>query len=272
MSGEGRSFTCDKCRYTTTRLSSWKKHLETKKHRGVKKTDNESFECECGRQYAHRQSLSLHKRTCDGKEASSGCKAVAKAEDLVTVPSNLLSELMALVKKTKVGTTNIVNLRIDNLNVFLSQNCGNAMSMQDFTKSLSIQREELSRLSDPAVDRPAILSDIIARGLAPLDLTRRPVHCTESDVWYIKDHTEGWGEDPDKNRLIKEAEASIQKKATAIFEKMYPQWMHDDRLQQVYTSLLSGLMSDTPKNSEQEIRDRIAEMVRIANDVTAIKA
>jgi len=287
---------CAACNYTTPRLSSWKKHIETRKHRLSTGTDEECIHrCECGRIYSHRQSLSYHKRSCmsgsgvtsvscaDTMEArasstadniSSKASYVGKDQtrneqegDMVTVPAALLRDLVDIVKNQKVThTTSVVNLRIDNLNLFLSQNCGNAMSIQDFTKNLQIGPEELTTLAKPDVDRPSILSNIIARSLAPLDLTLRPVHCTDHDVWYVKDHLEGWGEDPNKNRLIKETEATLHKRATAVFEDMYPEWMTDDKLQGVYTSFLSSVMSETPKCSEDAIRERISELVKLSED------
>ena len=276
-------YSCAACNYSTIRLSSWKKHIETRKHRLSTGGDEECVHrCECGKAYAHRQSLSYHKRSCTGfrptyAKATEDCSNVMQEnkenikigveEDMVKVPASLLRDLVDIVKNQKVThTTSVVNLRIDNLNLFLSQNCGNAMSIQDFTKNLQIGPEELTTLAKPDVDRPSILSNIIARSLAPLDLTLRPVHCTDHDVWYVKDHLEGWGEDPNKNRLIKETEATLHKRATAVFEDMYPEWMTNDKLQGVYTSFLSSVMSETPKCSEDAIRERISELVKLSED------
>lgn len=272
---------CLACNYTTLRLSSWKKHIETRKHKLATGSQEEYLHrCECGRSYSHRQSLSYHKRSCIGtrigiseehtkvpEQRQTEAQRSVSEDNMVTVPASLLRDLVDIVKNQKnTNTTSVVNVRIDNLNVFLSQNCGNAMSIQDFTKNLQIGPEELTTLAKPDVDRPSILSNIIARSLAPLDLTLRPVHCTDHDVWYVKDHLEGWGEDPNKNRLIKETEATLHKRATAVFEDMYPEWMTDDKLQGVYTSFLSSVMSETPKCSEDAIRERIAELVKLSED------
>ena len=60
-------FRCVSCDYTTSRKSSYVKHLSTGKHKMVTNGYNEpseDFECECGNSYKHRQGLSRHKKTC----------------------------------------------------------------------------------------------------------------------------------------------------------------------------------------------------------------
>ena len=65
---------CVKCDYTTCRFSSWKKHINTKKHNAtnvdknadtlgkkLQKVANNKWICGCGKSYKHRQSFYRHK-------------------------------------------------------------------------------------------------------------------------------------------------------------------------------------------------------------------
>ena len=76
-------FVCNKCDYSTSRKSQYERHLSTQKHKClhmltdlVPKSskcesvikDKEVFACECGKVYKHRQSLSIHKKTCNNYE------------------------------------------------------------------------------------------------------------------------------------------------------------------------------------------------------------
>ena len=54
---------CEKCDYVTSRLSQWKRHLQTKKHNAYNAEPN-VYICLCEKIFNHRQSLYRHKKTC----------------------------------------------------------------------------------------------------------------------------------------------------------------------------------------------------------------
>ena len=63
----GNYFFCDKCNYKTVIKCNYDKHLLTAKHKNTYKSIkkyNDTFICECGKNYKHRQSLYSHKRKC----------------------------------------------------------------------------------------------------------------------------------------------------------------------------------------------------------------
>ena len=64
-----KQFQCEQCDYTTFKESQYKRHLLTPKHTRLQNTANTAFNvpkftCECGKQYAHRQSLYNHSKKC----------------------------------------------------------------------------------------------------------------------------------------------------------------------------------------------------------------
>ena len=69
-----KKFNCKECYYTTSKTSSWKKHLLTSKHQNtikainltIKKNDGcgGNHKCSCGKQYKHYSSLWNHKKSC----------------------------------------------------------------------------------------------------------------------------------------------------------------------------------------------------------------
>ena len=67
-------FECLTCDFKCCKKSNYSKHLLTLKHKMLTTTDTENavksshlFQCECGKEYKHRQSLSVHKKTCQKK-------------------------------------------------------------------------------------------------------------------------------------------------------------------------------------------------------------
>jgi len=59
---------CEKCNYKTIRKSQYERHLLTKKHKTTKIQQNQTYNCECGKEYTHRASLFNHKKKCNYKE------------------------------------------------------------------------------------------------------------------------------------------------------------------------------------------------------------
>ena len=60
-------YNCQKCDYHSNKLSQWKRHLTTNKHKMLtdvytKGSKPSIFTCDCGRSYSLRQSLSRHKQ------------------------------------------------------------------------------------------------------------------------------------------------------------------------------------------------------------------
>ena len=72
-----QTFCCEKCNFTTSRLSQYNAHLNTAKHKRMTNDDNffpdpSTHECICGKKYIHRQGLYKHRKKCsqlcDGKK------------------------------------------------------------------------------------------------------------------------------------------------------------------------------------------------------------
>ena len=62
-----RQFVCETCDYFTSRLSEFKRHIITAKHKKLTKkhqSQRGDFNCICGKEYLHASSLSKHKKKC----------------------------------------------------------------------------------------------------------------------------------------------------------------------------------------------------------------
>ena len=62
-----KKFLCKECDYSTSKLSSWKKHIKTQKHNRLTNTSMDTIKnyiCCCGKVYKQRQSLYNHKKKC----------------------------------------------------------------------------------------------------------------------------------------------------------------------------------------------------------------
>jgi sulfur relay (sulfurtransferase) DsrC/TusE family protein len=113
------------------------------------------------------------------------CLALAKTNAVVT-------ETAALVKNNHPPNQNIKQKF--NLNIFLNEQCKNAMNLIDFVKSIKLQMEDL--LLHSKVGYADAISAIFNKEINKLDLTMRPLHCTDAkrEIIYVK-NADKWQHD-----------------------------------------------------------------------------
>lgn len=62
-------FVCKECEYSTSKTSSYKKHIQTDKHQMMSQGYSKiaTHICDCGKQFKYRQGLYRHKKTCNAE-------------------------------------------------------------------------------------------------------------------------------------------------------------------------------------------------------------
>lgn len=222
-------FYCELCDFKSSKKGDYSRHLTTRKHikltdanldanftkkKLTSKTEIEElnkFICECGSSFSHKSSLSRHKKICldvvptqvsvNEPKPTNETISVDQFVDVVNKCVKLSEDNQALTKKVielaekpnVVNNTQNVN-NVFNLNVFLNENCKDALNLTDFVKNLKLQLEDLENMGKLGfVDG---MSNIIIKGLEELDIEKRPIHCTDArrDVLYIKEN-DTWEKD-----------------------------------------------------------------------------
>jgi len=247
-------YICEHCDYITHRKKDFNKHLLTRKHTMIvndSKNDSEkvpknakSYKCECGKEYKYDSGYYRHKKTCTYVlESESEPKINEKQEDTSKSENNDMMKVMSMSickilekqekqddfnetmvdKLTEVSkqnciinnynTTNTTNNF--NLNMFLNDTCKNAMNITDFLESIKYSIEDLDYMGKAGYIEG--VSRLIIDGLNQLDVTERPIHCTDAkrNSLYLKNNDEWNKETPDmpniKNVIKKVAKKNIQK-------------------------------------------------------------
>jgi hypothetical protein len=116
------------------------------------------------------------------------------------------------------NTTNTNSHNKFNLNVFLNEQCKDAMTLKDFVKNLEISMEEFIETGEHGfVDG---LSQVLIQRINDMDIHDRPFHCTDlkRETVYIKD-AEKWEKDENKEKLRKAVKGVAYKN-----ERMRPVW------------------------------------------------
>jgi hypothetical protein len=125
--------------------------------------------------------------------------------------NDMLKEMIANHNTTTTNNIRHKNIKQKfNINIFLNEQCKDAINMCDFIKSLKVTFHDLEITRDKSLEES--VSTIMLRGLKELDVYKRPIHCTDQkrDVMYIKDE-EKWEKD-DGNVKLKESIDTLSKK------------------------------------------------------------
>ena len=271
------NFHCEMCDYYGVRESQWKRHINTKKHNDNKMIKNGNkkvrYECPCGKSYKYQSGYSRHKM---------GCNFVVEEKHEESVTVDMLKALMyenqklqqevssmkAIIPSIANGTTmtnNTINSnnnnKIINVQMFLSEKCADAMSIQHFAKQLEVT------LDDVCKSKKDCITNVVLKNLQPLSLTQRPFHCTnpKSKEWYIKDEKQGWEEDSGE-KLLQNAEESIRKKWVCEFESRYPEWMENDQLREKYVEIAGSTTAQLPEKTKLKLLRELAGEVHLTKE------
>jgi hypothetical protein len=249
-------FECKKCNFKCCKQSDYNRHANTIKHlssvEGNKKDTAETKNtqlciCNCGKEYTSRAGLWKHKKKCSTEtiEKTNNFNEVILNKELILSilqqNQDILKENSELkhiiidtqnhmLKVIENGTHHITNTNSNNksfnLQFFLNETCKNAMNITDFVNSLQLQLSDLEKVGELGYVEG--ISNIIIQNLNALDITLRPVHCTDKkrETMYIKDEDKWEKEDDNNSKLHKMIKKVSNKNIDLIteFKELNPDW------------------------------------------------
>jgi len=237
-----KKFHCNYCDYYASRKSQYDRHLLTQKHEWQQKSTNgnqkvqkssEQFECKCGKIYKDRTGLWRHKKKCKIKEQTDSEENIINEtvfdKDLIMMLVKQNSELLEVIKNGTYNTNNSHNHtnshnKTFNLQFFLNETCKDAMNIMDFVESIQLQISDLESVGKLGFVEG--ISNIITSNLKALDITQRPVHCTDKkrETIYIKDEDKWEKEDDEKKKIRKAIKRVVTKNICLLpkFKEAYP--------------------------------------------------
>jgi len=235
-----KDFYCKNCDYKCSKKSSWVKHCLTTKHQNTyfylpntyqKVANSKLFECECGKNYVHKQSLYNHKKICNfNKNISDNDKDLIML--LIKENSELKNMMMEqqnmMMKVIENGTHNTTNNnshnKTFNLQLFLNETCKDAMNIMDFVESIQLQLSDLEKVGEMGFVEG--ISNIITSNLKALDVNKRPIHCADKkrEILYVKDENKWEKEEEDKKKLRKAVKKIISKnqRMLPVYKQEHP--------------------------------------------------
>jgi hypothetical protein len=145
--------------------------------------------------------------------------------DLLKQNNELQTKLIELSKEKSINMNNNTNSNNTqnnhfNVQVFLNDTCKDAINIDQFIKDIQISISDLENVGNQGYVQG--ISDIIIKNLRTLELTKRPMHCTDikRETIYIKD-ADKWEKDADGKPKLKNAISRVAKKNLAKFQDWY---------------------------------------------------
>jgi hypothetical protein len=245
--------------------------------------------CSCGKEYIYRQGLYTHKRKCKelldnikikideitppaSKNDEQFIKLLIKENtdfkniilDVVKNNNELQKQMLEVCKNNSNTVINSHN-KTFNLQVFLNEECKDAMNLTDFMNSFQLQLEDLEKVGTMGyVDG---VSNIILKKLREMDVNKRPMHCSDAkrEIMYIKEEDK-WEKEGLNNLKLKKAITIIENKNIKLlgaWKEAHPKYMeYDEPDNDIYTHLIIQTMSNCDDFGNKVIK-KLAKEVTI---------
>jgi hypothetical protein len=138
------------------------------------------------------------------------------------------NKIIELANKATTNNNTINNNTVNsnntfNLQVFLNETCKDAMNISEFIENLNIQFKELENVGNNGYVTG--ISDIILKRIKGLEVSKRPLHCTDvkRETMYIRDENE-WNKDNEEKTKLKKF---VEQVANQNYKKI-PEWCQEN--------------------------------------------
>jgi len=303
-------YECKFCDFITSKKTDYNRHNLTQKHKNnTSTTDNNEknekkyFCVNCLKSFNDRAGLWRHKNKCN-KCNIVITDSIAESFDKDKLILMLINQNAELIKETtefknmmleqqnimiaqntstqnmmmdviKTGTHNTTNNnshnKAFNLNFFLNETCKDAMNITDFVESIKLQLSDLERVGE--IGYVEGISNIIVKSLKGLDVTQRPVHCTDKkrETMYIKDDDK-WEKDEEQKKMHKMVRKVADKNARMLpkFKEAHPDCikstsLYSDQYNKIIMEAMGG-KGDNDFEKEEKIIKKVSKEVMVEKE------
>ena len=178
-----------------------------------------------------------------------------------------ISELIPIVgnNNTIIGNNNNTtnNKNNFNINVFLNENCKDALTINEFIDNIKISMDNLMLTKNKGIVE--CINNILMENIKKLSLHERPIHCTDvkRETMYIKcdseknDQHDGlphWVKDikNEKIKLALEKISHVQNKALQQWVDENPNWENNSSKVEEYMILINKCTSDLTEDKRED--------------------
>ncbi|MCJ7801799.1 MAG: hypothetical protein MUP82_05525 [Candidatus Marinimicrobia bacterium] len=271
-------FDCKNCDYYTSNKKDYDKHLLTSKHNKMTNGSNmeemevekiPKYTCECSKTFKTHGGLWKHKKKCDNNNivTETNMASSNQIDEVKSLMNYLMKEnselkhmMMKVIETGTHNTTTNSHNKAFNLNFFLNETCKDAMNITEFVESIKLQLSDLEKVGELGYVEG--ISNIILKNLKNLDITQRPVHCTDKkrETMYIKDENK-WEKDEEQKKMHKIVRKVADKNARMLpkFKEAHPDCikstsLYSDQYNKIIIEAMGGRGDNDFEKEEKIIR------------------
>jgi hypothetical protein len=256
------------------------------------------YMCNCGKEYKHKQSLFTHKKKCNFINKNIVIDISNENNNEIIVNSNINNEnneeenisykdmflkvmnenkemrniileqqkqMSVLIPKigniTNNTTNNTTNNQNVNIQVFLNEQCKDAINMSDFIKSIEVTLKQLDFTKTNGLANG--ISKTILENMSKLSIYERPLHCTDikRETLYIKEDNE-WSKDQSKEKIKQAIKKASSKNYNALQEwkSQNPDFIENDAKQDYFARTISEIGKSTNNIDNKVIKNICKEI------------
>ncbi len=281
-------FVCEKCHFVSSKKTDYQKHMLTRKHTDTYENlhnshqkSHKQYYCSCGKEYKFRQSLYNHKKVCMNNIQETNKSIIDASANEVKSLTNIVLELVKsnneiqkqmlnmcekiqpnTINSNNVNTTN--NNKIFNLQIFLNEECKDAMNMSEFINSIQLKISDLENIGKNGYVEG--VSNIIIKHLNDTDVNKRPIHCSDAkrETLYIKEENK-WEKDTLETKQMLTAVRGVNKKNYQLlntWKETHPKCLDSKSNQSdEYMKVVSKVMDGDEENINKVIKKVAKEVV-----------
>ena len=271
-------FYCEKCDYKCSRKFLWTQHISTRKHKMItndnKMVTKNMLECFCGKTYKYRSGLSRHQKKCTYSVVKTDTitdlvKSDNNFEDdeIKTILKGILKEnreLKEQMQNMKMGNITNNNNQKYTINMYLNDKCKNAMSLKDFVDNIKLSLEDLEFTSHHGFVEG--ISNIFLKNLNDMEITERPIHCSDQKrlQFYVK-KKDKWEKDKKNVELDKSIQNISSKQIATLIEwtSANPGYENSPAKMEEYFQLVGKTIGVDCEKNIRKIKKIISENVKL---------
>jgi len=270
------NYHCNNCDFICIKKSEWNRHLSTRKHNKLILVNNELIEkthyhiCgECKKEYKSNVGLWKHKKKCidnvipnDNEITDYKINLLIKENtdfkniilDMIKSNTETQEKMIEVCKiNNNTNNTNNNNTMINsnnktfNLQVFLNEQCKDAMNLSDFMESIQLNLTDLENMEKLGYTE-CMFKNIFGH-MDFIDIFSRPLHCSDlkRGIIYIKENGIWEKEDAGHSKLINAIRIVEKKNFNLLKEwsKKYPSFSdsnspYNDKYVKIFGETMNG--------------------------------
>ena len=281
-------FSCKICDFECSKKGDYNRHILTRKHQMATNSNGNTsitsksaeYICDnCNRKYIDRSGLWRHKKKCNyievkksdddgGTSSDKELRELRELRELMLQMTNQNKELhqsfIELSKEKSIVTNNNTSNKTFNLQLFLNEECKDALNIEEFVSSIQVSLKELEETG--RLGYAEGITKIILKNLKSLETCKRPIHCSDlkREIIYIKDKNQWEKDNEEKTKLTKAIQKVAHKniEQISVWSKEHPEHMdYNSRYNEKYMKIIGQSMSGATYEESDKNYKKIARNV-----------